>query len=130
MWSRIAACAAGILLAAFLCAQVAPMVVPPSVQQQRLIHQVRPIYPKLARQAHIQGKVRLAVLIDETGNVNQVKLISGHPLLVSAAMEAAKQWRYLPATRHGLAVPVRTTVDITFAMKQQGPAAYSHSIRV
>ena len=79
-----------------LQAQAPPTYVPPDIQQHRLTYNPRPVYPSLAKQAHIQGTVRLAVLIDETGTVDQLRLISGHPFLVKAAFDAVKQWRYRP----------------------------------
>jgi TonB family protein len=86
-----------VALTCLLQAQAPPIYVPPSIQQHRLIYNVRPVYPKLAIQAHIQGTVRLAALIDDTGTVERLKLISGHPFLVKAAFDAVKQWP-LPAS--------------------------------
>jgi protein TonB len=113
-----------------LGAQSSPIVVPPDVQQKRLVLQVRPVYPQLAWKAGIQGKVRFAALIDETGAVDQLKLISGNRLLVGAAMDAVKQWRYLPALRNGLAVPVSTTIEIPFTIRLQKPESHARTIRV
>ena len=92
--AAIAGCC--LTLAYVLQAQVPPIYVPPGIQQQRLIYNVRPVYPELAKQAHIQGTVRLAALIGEDGTVEQLRLISGHPFLVKAAFDAVKQWRYRP----------------------------------
>jgi protein TonB len=90
--------------------------VPPSIQQHRLIYNVRPVYPKLAIQAHIQGTVRLAALIDDTGTVERLKLISGHPLLVKATFDAVKQWLYQPAIYNGVPVAVVTIIEVSFSM--------------
>jgi TonB family protein len=95
---------------------------PPALQQWRLIHRVSPVYPALAKQARIQGTVRMAVLIDENGIVDRLKLIGGHPLLVNAAFEAVKQWRYRPATRGGVRVAAITTIEITFTLGDWLPA--------
>jgi len=105
-----------------LQAQVPPIYVPPGIQQQRLIYNVRPVYPTLAKQAHIQGTVSLAALIDEDGTVEQLRLISGHPFLVKAAFDAVKQWRYLPATYFGERVAVVTFIDVTFSLGSQPSA--------
>jgi TonB family protein len=105
-----------VLLALFLLqAQAQPIYVPPGIQQERLIHNVRPVYPELAKQAHIQGTVRLAALIDEDGVVDRLRLISGHPFLVKAAFDAVKQWRYRPATYHGVPMAVVTMIDVSFS---------------
>jgi TonB family protein len=59
--------------------------------------------------------VKLAVLIDEDGRVERIRLISGHPLLIAAAFDAVKQWRYRPMRRDGVAVAVFTIVEIRFS---------------
>jgi len=112
--TTIAGCC--VALTCLLQAQAPPVYVPPGIQQERLIHDVRPIYPKLAKQAHIQGTVRLAALIDDTGTVERLRLISGHPFLVKATFDAVKQWRYQPAMCHGVPVPVVTIIDVSFSM--------------
>jgi protein TonB len=102
-------------------AQVQPIYVPPSVQQERLIHNVRPVYPELAKQAHIQGTVRLAALIDENGIVGRLRLLSGHPFLVKATFDAVKRWQYRPATYHGVPVAVVTIIDVNFSLGNGEP---------
>ena len=119
--SKVTPLAGCLLLTTLLRAQTPPMIVPPYIQQRRLIYRVSPVYPKLAKQAHIQGTVKLAALIDEDGVVDHLKLISGHPLLVKAAFDAAKQWRYLPSTRNGVPVAVTTIIEITFTMNDRPP---------
>lgn len=105
-----------VTLTCFLQAQVPPICVPPGIQQERLIYDVRPVYPKLAKQAHILGTVRLAALIDDTGTVERLKLISGHPFLVKATFDAVKQWLYQPAMYNGVPVAVVTIIEVTFSM--------------
>ncbi len=106
-----------VLLALFLLqAQAQSIYVPPGIQQERLIHDVRPVYPELSKQAHIQGTVRLAALIDEDGVVDRLRLIRGHPFLVKAAFDAVKQWRYRPATYHGVPMAVVTMIDVSFSL--------------
>ena len=121
MSGKVTPLAGCLLLTTLLRAQTSPMIVPPCIQQRRLIYRVSPVYPKLAKQAHIQGTVKLAALIDEDGVVARLKLISGHPLLVKAAFDAAKQWRYLPSTRNGVPVAVTTIIEITFTMNDRPP---------
>jgi protein TonB len=110
-------CLAVVLLPGMgLLAQPQPAQVPPRVQEQRLLRRVRPVYPELAKKARIQGAVRLAVLIDEEGVVQRIKLISGHPLLVEAAIDAVRQWRYRPFWQDGEPVGVLTVVTVNFSM--------------
>ncbi len=81
-----------------------------------ILKQTRPIYPPLARQARIQGSVVLHAIIDKDGRVAQLEVISGHPLLVQAALDAVKQWRYKPTLLNGDPVEVDTTITVTFTM--------------
>jgi protein TonB len=81
-----------------------------------IINQTRPVYPPLARQARIQGNVVLHAIIDKDGKVAQLEVISGHPLLVQAALDAVKQWRYKPTQLNGDPVEVDTTITVTFTM--------------
>ena len=86
------------------------------VAQGLLIHEVRPQYPPLARQARIQGTVVLQAVIDKEGKVQNLQVISGHPMLVSAAMEAVKQWRYKPYYLNGEPVEVDTQINVNFTL--------------
>jgi protein TonB len=81
-----------------------------------IITQTHPVYPPLARQARIQGTVVLSAIIDKEGKVAQLSVVSGHPLLVQAALDAVKQWRYKPTLLNGDAVEVDTTISVTFTM--------------
>jgi protein TonB len=83
----------------------------------QLIHRVDPEYPPLARQARLQGAVKLEILVDETGNVAEVSVVSGPPLLQRAALEAVKQWRYRPTILNGEPIPVRGTVTVNFVLR-------------
>ena len=87
-----------------------------NVTAASLINQTRPVYPPLARQARIQGNVVLHAIIDKDGKVAQLEVISGHPLLVQAALDAVKQWRYKPTLLNGDPVEVDTTITVTFTM--------------
>jgi periplasmic protein TonB len=87
-----------------------------NVTAASIINQTRPLYPPLARQARIQGSVVLHAIIDKEGKVAQLEVISGHPLLVQAALDAVKQWRYRPTLLNGDPVEVDTTITVTFTM--------------
>jgi protein TonB len=87
-----------------------------NVTAASIIQQTRPLYPALARQARIQGNVVLHAIIDKDGKVAQLEVISGHPLLVQAALDAVKQWRYKPTQLNGDPVEVDTTITVTFTM--------------
>jgi TonB family protein len=78
------------------------------------LRDARPVYPELAKQAHVQGDVRLHFKIDTKGHVSYIRVISGHPLLVDAAVEAVKQWEYRPTLVNGQPVEVETDVSIPF----------------
>jgi len=85
-----------------------------NVTGANLISQVPPVYPELARQARIQGVVVLEVEITKEGSVDNVRVLSGHPLLTQAALDAVKQWRYKPTLLNNEPVPVVTTVMVNF----------------
>ncbi len=87
-----------------------------NVQQANLISKVNPVYPPLAKQARIQGVVHLTTTIAADGTVQNIEVISGHPLLVPAAMEAVKQWLYKPTLLNGNPVEVITQVDVNFTL--------------
>ncbi len=89
-----------------------------SVQQARLIRQPHPVYPPLAKQARISGLVKLSAIISRDGTVQKLEVISGHPLLVPAALEAVKQWVYQPTLLNGEPVEVITQIDVNFTLNQ------------
>lgn len=86
------------------------------VSQGLLIRKVQPPYPPLARQARIQGQVILQAEISKDGSIENLRLISGHPMLAPAAIEAVKQWRYKPYMLNGEPVAVETTVMVNFTL--------------
>lgn len=87
------------------------------VTQGLLTHRVEPSYPALARQARIQGVVVLTAIIDKNGSIQNLQLVSGHPLLAPAAIEAVKQWRYKPFLLNGQPVEMETTVTVRFQLQ-------------
>jgi protein TonB len=86
------------------------------VSQGLIIKKVQPPYPPLARQARIQGQVILQAEISTDGTIENLHLISGHPMLAPAAIEAVKQWRYKPYLLNGEPVAVETTVMVNFSL--------------
>jgi protein TonB len=86
------------------------------VQAALLVREVEPVYPKLARQAHIAGTVVMNAIIGKDGSVQDLKLVSGNPLLVESAMEAVRQWVYKPTILNGKPVEVGTEIDIHFRL--------------
>lgn len=87
---------------------------PEDVSRKLLEVSVRPSYPALARQARIRGNVVLKVHVGPDGVVNKVDVVSGHPILVQDAIQAVKQWRYQPYLYEGKAIPMDTTVTLSF----------------
>jgi len=81
-----------------------------------LIHRVEPVYPTLAKAARVQGDVILSAVIDINGEITNLQLVSGHPMLVPAAIAAVKQWRYKPYLLNGQPVEVETTITVIFAL--------------
>ena len=88
------------------------------VESARLIFQPKPDYPPLAKMARIQGTVRLDAVISKDGTIQDLKVISGHPLLVRAALEAVQRWRYQPTMLNGDAVEVATEIDVNFTLSE------------
>jgi TonB family protein len=87
-----------------------------NVQQTMLISQPHPVYPPEAKQARIQGVVKLSATIAKDGTVQNLEVLSGHPLLIPAALEAVKQWVYKPTLLNGQPVEVVTQIDVTFTL--------------
>jgi protein TonB len=97
---------------------------PPPVQPERIrqmtiepamiLTQPQPVYPALARMARIQGEVVLHAIIDREGQITELELVSGHPLLVEAALTAVRNWRYRPTMLRGQAVEVETVIRVKF----------------
>jgi protein TonB len=81
-----------------------------------LVRRVQPAYPPLARQARIQGTVVLQAQISKEGSIENLQLLSGHPMLAPAAIEAVKQWKYRPYLLNGEPVEVETQVMVNFTL--------------
>jgi len=80
------------------------------------MNRVQPQYPPLARQARVSGTVKLHAIIAKDGTVQELQVISGHPLLIQAALDAVRQWRYRPTLLNTEPVEVDTTIDVIFTL--------------
>ena len=89
-----------------------------NVQQMKLVYKPRPTYPPEAKQARIQGVVKLQATIGKDGSIQNLEVISGHPLLVPAALEAVRQWVYETTLLNGNPVEVVTQIDVNFTLSQ------------
>jgi periplasmic protein TonB len=81
-----------------------------------LVHKIVPMYPPLARNARIQGTVVLQAMISKQGTIENLRLLSGHPLLAPAAIEAVRQWRYRPYILNSEPVEVETQITVNFSL--------------
>jgi TonB family protein len=90
--------------------------VPQEVSRELLITTILPVYPPLARQAHVQGTVVLDADISKAGIVETLRAVSGHPMLIPAAVDAVKQWRYKPYVLKGEPVAVNTQIVVNFTL--------------
>ena len=118
-----AAFAIVICLASFISSQATPQRVRVSenVEQAFIVKKVDPVYPPLALQARIQGSVVVQVAISKSGDVENVQLFSGRPLLAPAAIDAVKQWKYKPYLLNGEPVEVETRVTVNFTLPEKRP---------
>ena len=89
-----------------------------AVQAAKLVNRVQPLYPPLARQTRISGTVKLHAIIGKDGTVQQLQVVTGHPLLVQSALDAVRQWRYQPTLLNGEPVEVDTEIDVIFSLAQ------------
>lgn len=84
------------------------------VTQGMVVSKVEPVYPKIGLAARITGVVLLHAIIGKDGTISELQAVSGHPVLIPAAIEAVKQWRYRPYLLNGEPVEVETTITCTF----------------
>ena len=87
-----------------------------SMLQGSLVRRVDPVYPSLARSARVQGQVVLAAIISKAGTIQHLQVLSGHPMLVNAALEAVSQWRYRPYVLNGEVIEVETQITVNFKL--------------
>ena len=83
----------------------------------RKIGDIRPVYPEIARAAHVEGTVILEAVLDTSGRVTQLRVIQSSPMLDQAALDAVRQWRYTPSLYGGHPVSVLMTITVRFTLK-------------
>jgi len=86
------------------------------VREPRRIRGTVPVYPELARRAHIEGKVVLECVIDTDGRVTDMRVLSGPPLLTNAAVDAVRNWVYTPTTLNRQPIRVILNVTVNFSL--------------
>jgi protein TonB len=96
----------------------APVRVGGRVREPKLVYRVDPTYPPLARQTHMQGVVVIDAILDEQGNVVEAKITSGPPLLIQAALDAVRKWKYEPTYLNDQPVQVQLNVTVTFRLSE------------
>jgi protein TonB len=95
-------------------APVSPVRVGGAVREPQLVKMVPPVYPKVASMARVSGTVVVEATLTERGTVEEIRVISGHPLLVEAAIDSVKQWQYEPTLLNGIPVPIILTAKVNF----------------
>ena len=96
----------------------APVRVGGRVKEPKQVFRVDPAYPALARQTHLQGNVIIEAIIDEHGNVIEMKVVSGPPLLIQSALDAVRRWKYEPTYLNDEPVPVQLNVTVSFRLNE------------
>jgi protein TonB len=99
-------------------APTGPVAIGGRVAEANLIRKVQPVYPPLAKSARVQGTVEFTATISKEGNIENLTLVRGHPLLVNAAREAVLQWKYRPTLLNGQPVEVITDIIVNFTLSQ------------
>ncbi len=94
-----------------------PVPVVSELQESKLIYRVNPVYPEIAVHARVSGTVVLAAIIDEEGGITNLKVLSGHPMLNKAAVDAVSQWKYRPTILNGEPVSVSAVVTVVFRVQ-------------
>jgi len=95
-----------------------PKFVPSDLQQALLVTRIDPVYPVLAKQIRLEGTVVIRAIIAKDGSVQSAEILSGHPLLSHAAMDAIVQWRYRPTSLRGEPIEVETLITVIFKMHE------------
>ena len=87
-----------------------------SMSEGDLIHKVQPVYPSIARMARIEGKVLLQAVISKEGTIENLRVVSGPPMLARAAIDAVSRWRYRPYLLNREPVEVETQITVNFSL--------------
>jgi len=94
--------------------KLVPKRIKSTLSEGQLVNRVEPVYPQIAKISGIQGQVKLHAIIGRDGRIQSLSAVSGHPLLLRAAMDAVEQWRYRPYVLNGEAVEVETFITVNF----------------
>lgn len=97
--------------------------IPRSLAEENLVSRVDPVYPEIAREANVQGKVVLSVVVSAEGRPTSVKAVEGHPLLVQPAIDAVRKWEFRPYVLNGQPHAVTALVDVVFSMASEEKAS-------
>jgi TonB family protein len=95
-----------------------PISVPPDKMAATILSKTTPVYPVEAKKARIQGIVKLEAVIGKTGEVEQLKVVSGPDGLQKSALDAVHQWKYKPFLLNGDPVDVKTTISVFYSLKK------------
>jgi len=87
-----------------------------TVEIPRLLKKVAPVYPPAARSARVEGVVVIEATIEESGRLDHLNVVEGHPMLIDAAIDAVRQWRYIPAKLHGVPTTSSVRVNVIFKL--------------
>jgi protein TonB len=87
-----------------------------SIELARLVHRVEPVYPPVAKLAHISGTVELTAIVGTDGHIRELRVLSGNPLLTKAALDAVSQWIYAPPVLNGERVEVIAPITVNFRL--------------
>jgi len=88
------------------------------MMEGNLVHRVDPLYPMIAKQIHLQGTVVVQAFVSADGRIERPNVVSGHPILGQAALEAVRQWRYRPYYLNGQPIEVETLITVKFILNQ------------
>jgi protein TonB len=88
------------------------------VLEAQLVSRIEPQYPTIAVETKTQGTVRLRAIISRDGRITSLEVLSGHPFLVKAALDAVRQWRYRPTLLNGEPVEVETSITVVFVLRE------------
>jgi protein TonB len=95
-----------------------PVHVTSTIAEGMLLQKTMPVYPVIAKATRSEGVVVLQATISRTGTIENLRVISGHPMLQKAAIDAVSNWRYRPYLLNGVPVEVETTVNVVFRLTQ------------
>jgi protein TonB len=95
-----------------------PARLPSTIVEGLIVRKTMPVYPPIARAAHVEGTVVLQAAISTAGTIERLRVASGPAMLRQAALDAVREWRYRPYELNGEPVEVETTVDVIFKLER------------